>query len=268
VTFYDDIRDFYAAYDEASRLEGGPFQLERQRTRELIERHLPPPPAVVLDVGGGPGAHARWLAARGYEVHLIDVVPRHVEQARQGPPGAPALASAEVGDARALGRPDVSCDAVLLLGPLYHLTARADRITALREARRVLRPGGWMFAAAISRFASLLDGLVQGIDDPRFSAIVTRDLADGQHRNPTERIQFFTEAYFHRPEDLKEETEEAGFGDVALFPIEGLGTVARDFEERWADDRRRAELLAWIRSVEREPSLLGASPHIMAMARR
>jgi ubiquinone/menaquinone biosynthesis C-methylase UbiE len=265
---YNDVQEFYTAYDEASRLESGPFQLERERTRELLERHLPPPPAVVLDVGGGPGAHARWLADRGYEVHLIDVVPRHVEQARQRPPGAPALASAEVGDARALGRSDASCDVVLLLGPLYHLTDRADRLTALGEARRVLRPGGWLFAAAISRFASLLDGLLQGIDDPRFSAIVNQDLRDGQHRNPTERIQFFTEAYFHRPEELKAEGEEAGFTETALFAIEGPGTTARNFEERWADDRRRVELLAWIRSVEREPSLLGASPHIMVVARR
>lgn len=221
MTPYEDLQGFYASYDEASRLETGPFQLERERTRELLARHLPPPPAAVLDVGGGPGAHAVWLASRGYEVHLVDVVPRHVEQARQRPAGAPALASAEVGDARALGRPDAWCEVVLLLSPLYHLTSRADRLVALREARRVLRPGGRLFAAVISRFASLLDALVQRIDDPRFSVIVTRDLADGQHRNPTDRIQFFTKAYFHRPEELKAELEEAGLAEVTLFAIEG-----------------------------------------------
>jgi ubiquinone/menaquinone biosynthesis C-methylase UbiE len=268
VSRYEDVQGFYASYDEASRLDSGAFQLERERTREILERHLPPPPAVVLDVGGGPGAHARWLAGRGYEVHLVDVVPRHVEQARRRRPGAPALASAEVGDARRLDRPDASCDVVLLLGPLYHLTDRAGRLAALGEARRVLRPGGRLFAAAISRFASLLDALVLGIDDPRFSAIVTRDLADGQHRNPTDQVRFFTEAYFHRPEELRAEIDEAGFDEVRLLAVEGPGTAARDFEERWAVERRREELLGWIRSLEGEPSLVGASPHVMALARR
>ena len=100
--------------------------------------------ATVLDVGGGPGGHACWLAARGYRVHLIDVTPLHVELARQASarqPGAP-LAGAEVGDARALPWPDGAADAVVLFGPLYHLTERADRLKALREAHRVLRPGG------------------------------------------------------------------------------------------------------------------------------
>ena len=115
---YESLQDFYAAYDEAGRLEVGVFQLEAERTRELLERHLPAAPAVVLDVGGGPGAYAGWLLKRGYTVHLLDVEPRHVEQAKLE---LPAPASAVVGDARRLEHRDGCCDAVLLLGPLYHL---------------------------------------------------------------------------------------------------------------------------------------------------
>ena len=75
---------FYAGFAEAERLAEGQGGFERVRTQELLERHLPPAPGVVLDVGGGPGVHALWLAARGYAVHLVDAVPRHVEQAREG----------------------------------------------------------------------------------------------------------------------------------------------------------------------------------------
>src|SRR5688500_14621936 len=74
---------YYETGIETRRLQSGPGPLELARTREILERYLPPAPAVVLDVGGGPGIYAYWLARRGYEVHLVDAVPLHVEQARR-----------------------------------------------------------------------------------------------------------------------------------------------------------------------------------------
>src|SRR5579859_3921474 len=95
-----EIRQHYADTDESSRLRAGWFQLEQARTRELILRHLPPAPATIVDAGGGAGAYACWLATIGYQVHLIDPVPKHVEQAREAFSQQPqySLASAEVGD--------------------------------------------------------------------------------------------------------------------------------------------------------------------------
>jgi SAM-dependent methyltransferase len=263
------IAAHYAGVSEQRRL--GPFSLERVRTWELLTRHLPPPPAVVLDVGGAAGVYALPLAAGGYQVHLVDPLARHVEQALRASAGQPAtpLAGAAVGDARQLDRPDASVDAVLLLGPLYHLTDRADRVAALAEARRVLRPGGVLLAAAITRFASLLDGLVRGhLDDPAFAAIVDRDLRDGQHRNPTGRPEWFTTAYFHRPEELGAEVAEAGLAPPALLAVEGPAGLLADVEERLADPARREQVLAAVRRVEAEPSLLGASAHLLAVALR
>jgi hypothetical protein len=158
-------------------------------------------------------------------------------------------------------------DAVLLLGPLYHLTCRDDRLAALREARRVLRDDGVLCAVGISRFGSALDGLYQGyLDDPRFVRIVQRDLADGQHRNPTGEPRYFTTAYFHRPEQLAAETREAGLTLEHMVSVEGLGWIVRDFGERWPEPTRRHRLLEVIRWLEDEPSLLGAGGHIMAVA--
>lgn len=261
-----EILAYYQGTREELRLRSGWGALEFARTREIVLRHLPPAPAAVLDVGGAAGVYSEWLGSLGYETHLVDPVPRHVEEALRA---CAHLTSARIGDARTLAERNASFDAILLMGPLYHLPGREERIAALREALRVLRPGGVLFASAISRYASLLDGLITGaIDDPAFAAIVEQDLREGQHRNPTGRSEYFTTAFFHRPGELREEVAEAGYTLIDLVAVEGPAWLARDFEARWNDAVRREALLSAARAVEREPEILGASPHLLAVAER
>jgi SAM-dependent methyltransferase len=264
------IADYYERAPEEARLEQGPFRLEEARTRELIQRYAPPPPGTVVDVGGAAGAYALWLAEAGYTVHLLDPVPRLVAEAqRRSASAARPLGSCRVGDARALDLPAEAVDVVLLLGPLYHLTDPADRARSLQEAARVLKPGGRLFAAAISRFASALDGLARDcLQDPRFALIVEQDLRDGQHRNPTERLDYFTTAYFHRPEELAAEVWAAGLALDGVYGVEGPGWILPDVAERMGDAQRRASLLRVARMLETEPSVLGSSAHLLAVAQR
>jgi ubiquinone/menaquinone biosynthesis C-methylase UbiE len=251
-------------------------RLEFARTREILARYLAPPPATVFDIGGGMGAYALPLAEEGYEVHLLDPVELHVREARNAwaeresqASGGGRLAEAVVGDARELPFEGASADAALLLGPLYHLTERTERLAALREARRVLRPGGAVFAAAVSAFASTYDGLTRGfLAEPGFEGIVERDVREGQHRNPVGRPDWFTTAFFHRPEQLRDEVQEAGFALEALLAVEGPGSALPEVNE-WLDDpERRGLLVRAIRRVETEPSVLGGSAHVLAVARR
>lgn len=267
----DEMLHYYETSNEAQRLLQGHGHLELARTQELILRHIPPPPAVVLDIGGGSGVYACWLARLGYQVHLVDAVPRHVEQAIQASAAQPdhPLASCTVGDARRVDRDAESADAVLLLGPLYHLTARDERLSALREAHRLLRNGGVVYAAAISRFAPVVDGLILGLlDDPEFRGIASQDLVDGQHRNPNKRPICFTTAFFHHPHELEEEVNAAGFSGTSLFAIEGVGALLNNLEEYWADPDRRALLLEVLSWLESEPSVLGMTSHILAVGRK
>jgi SAM-dependent methyltransferase len=240
----------------------GESQLEWLRTQELLERHLPAPPASVLDVGGGPGVYAGWLAERGYAVRLIDPIARHVAEAEAMARAQPEYPfTAAIGDARRLD------EAVLLMGPLYHLVEQSDRLLALREARRVLRPGGCVVAVGISRFASLLDGLRSDwLGDPVFRAIAEQDLKTGQHRNPEpdRRPDWFTTAYLHRPDELAAEVAAAGFLVEHVLGIEGPGWLI--WRERWADPQQRAQVLDTARAVENESALLGASAHVMVIA--
>ena len=266
-----DLLAFYGSGTfERDRLGAGRGKLEFIRTQELLRRFLPDPPGRVLDVGGGPGNYATWLAEDGYEVKLIDATPQLVEQARRRA-GEPPAFEAAVGDARDLAEPDESADAVLLLGPLYHLPARDNRMKALAEAHRVLRPGGLLAAAAISRYTIVLD-LLRARQAEQGTLIELADvLADGQLL----KSETFTTAYFHQPQELRDELLTAGLTEVRVLAVEGPGWVhfktagRREGTPGTPDDPDLlAQAVAVARLVETEPSLLGVSAHILGLASR
>ena len=263
-----DIVEHYQRTREAERLLVGPGELERTRTEEIMSRYLVRPPARILDVGGGTGVYARWLLRQGYDVDLIDPVGSHVEEAKRTFHEEQLRGNASLGDARHVEAADRSYDAVLLLGPLYHLPDRIDRLRALAETKRVLRPGGCAFLAAISRFASLLDGFARSfVRDPQFVSILKQDLTNGQHRN-LENTDYFTTAFFHRPEELTEEIGEIGLELRVLAGVEGPFWCMNGFRELWEDASTRGLMLEMARQIESEPAMLGASAHWLAVVRR
>ncbi|MFD9570712.1 class I SAM-dependent methyltransferase [Streptomyces sp. NPDC059982] len=260
-----EIIAFYSeTIDESARLStSADGVLEMVRTQELLRRHLPVAPARIIDVGAGPGAHAGWLSEDGYEVDLVDPVPRHVAEATA------AGFRSVLGDARALAAGDDAYDVALLLGPLYHLTEYEDRIRALREAARVVRPGGVVAAAAIGRYASL------------FEHVATTRLADGPVREAVADIlvsgvheagrKGFTSAYFHTGQGLYEEMAAAGLLTPVVYGVEGpawaaLKAAEQHTGERLAGSRMFDAALAAARLAEPHPGLLAASSHMLAVA--
>ncbi|MET9363210.1 class I SAM-dependent methyltransferase [Streptomyces sp. NPDC006632] len=260
-----EVLAFYSeTIDESERLTtSADGALELARTQEILRPLLPPAPARILDVGGGPGIHARWLVDDGYAVHVVDPVPRHIEQA------ASTGATAELGDARKLTADDHSYDAVLVLGPLYHLLERADRDQALAEAVRVVKPGGLVAAAAIGRYASLFEHVATTmLDRDRVHDAVVDILATGIHEPGRKG---FTAAYFHTAESLAEEMTAAGLTGVTVRGIEGPAwAVLKGAEQHTGESVTgtpmfRAALRA-ARLAEPYPELLAASSHMLALA--
>ncbi|WP_156726045.1 class I SAM-dependent methyltransferase [Streptomyces apocyni] len=258
-----EVLDFYTqTIDESARLtSSADGKLELVRTQEILRRHLPSSPARVLDVGGGPGIHAQWLVEDGFQVHVIDPVPRHIDQAPE------TGATAELGDARKLAAPDDSYDVVLLFGPLYHLLDQEDRDRALAEALRVVRPGGLVAAAAIGRYASLFEHVATTLlDVDHVRNAVTDILTTGVHQPGRKG---FTASYFHTAEGLAEELSAAGLRDVKVHGIEGpawavlKGTEQHTGESVQDTPMFRAALEA-ARLAEPYPDLLSASSHMLA----
>lgn len=262
-----EIIAFYEDGTEATRLSRGLGRLEFARMQELLLRYFPSSPADVGDIGGGPGAYASWLATQGYAVHLVDPIPLHVEQAREASvrQSRHPMASCQIGDARDLPFESESFDAVLLHGPLYHLTERLDRVRALTEVRRVLRPSGVVAAVAITRNASAVVGIVNGwIWDPLYFDMVREELTTGQHRRPS-GWPVFTTAYFHDPQELTSELLEAGLRHDATLGIQGPAWLAPEFDSMPQDTSKWLTLVQMAGLVETEPVL---SPHMLAVAHR
>ncbi|WP_328915219.1 MULTISPECIES: class I SAM-dependent methyltransferase [unclassified Streptomyces] len=254
ITFYTHV------FDEGSRLtSSADGRLELLRTQELLRRFLPKAPARVLDVGGGTGVHARWLVEDGYEVDLVDPVARHVEQARH-------VCAASIGDARSLASEDASYDVVTLLGPLYHLPDRDERLQALREVARVARPGGLVAAAAINRYASVFEHTALA---HLHTERLRRSIADILATATYDGRRGFTVSYFHRGEELVAELEAAGLRDVQVFGVEGptwslLKAVEQSTGAPPSEELFESALTA-ARLAEPYPELLAASSHLLAI---
>ena len=261
--------EHYANGDEDNRLQSGSGLLEFARTVEILQRYLPPPPARIADVGAGPGAYSIWLARLGHQVIARDLMPVHVERLRSDARDQGLLIDAEVGDARELSVTDGSVDVVLLFGPLYHLITSAARVQCLREAARVVRPGGIVAAAAISRWAVLLDGVLRlriGEGDPAFPLLLDQAIGSGVMA-PLFSGGFA--GYCHRPHELRiTEVEQAGLSVVSLESIEGAGAYLPDLEERWEVPTARDAVLDVARRCADVPEMLGVGPHLLLIASR
>lgn len=230
-------------------------RLELLRTRELLQRQLPSPPAMVLDVGGVTGVHAAWLAGRGYRVHLVDIVPRHVRAGAEH-----GLVTAEVGDARRLTQADASVDAVLLLGPLY--TSWLELGGSRRSPRHgessgpagscSPRPSDGSWRSSTGRTAAASGGV---------AAKLVPVLSSGVH-DPT---LGFTDAFFHTAAQLQREVAEAGFADVRVVAIEESAWTIVDAPGDDADARLDSALRC-AQLTESFAEIVDASAHLIARA--
>jgi S-adenosylmethionine-dependent methyltransferase len=258
-----------AYYDQNAQLEwdrlGSSHRVEYDLSLRALTDFLPSAPADLIDIGGGPGRYAIALAERSFRLTLVDLAQANLDLAKQKAAEAgvelDGFVHADALDLSAF--PEAGFDSALLLGPLYHLHKLEERRTALEQTRRLLKPGGLVFAGVITRFASFRDAAVHGYtyveDDPAYSE---RLLATGIHDNG----KGFADAYFAHPNEVIPLCESAGFTTLRLMGCEGILAG----HEEYVNSLTGAAREFWLEinyCMAQEPSLLGASDHLLYIGR-
>lgn len=266
----DRVEEFYTTNsptNEWTRLQR--HRVECAITMRALAEYLPPPPASILDIGGGPGRYAIALSQRGYKVTLVDLSRSFLDFAKtKAAEMNVELTGLFHADARDLScLPDSPVDAVLLMGPLYHLLEHDQRLQAVHEAARRLRPGGIIVAAFLNRYATVIWGAAES---PQY-VLASRQEVDaivstGLYRRP-EGSRGFIDAWFCHPSEIPPLMAEGGFEQVQLLAAESvvyeieqhLNATTEELWNRWIDV---------LYPIAKDPAVLGACGHLLYVGRK
>ena len=270
---------YYESGFERNRLTTGIGLIEFERTKEILLENLPKAPAVIYDIGGAYGEYSWWLASLGYEVHLFDLFPKNLELSKELGKEYPNanLASAEVCDALSVPRESKSADAVLLMGPLYHLTDYNERISAINESRRLKKDNGVLFTAGLTPYSVLLYNITvyepfgenpnKTLEDPNFIKMVEGEVKDGNHINPDNTIYSgIGSVYLHTAKALREELLAGGFKGSVVHGVMGGAWLAKDIEKLWENEASRNALMNTVRLLSTCEEIIGLSGHLLAVS--
>ncbi len=264
----NQIATFYTKASEETRLEKGMGIFEFERIKKLIERYVSTSPLKIIDVGGGTGKYAAWLAEKGHEVHLVEPVLKHIKTAQKRNHKLKSKFVIHIGESRNLKFPNNFADLVILHGPLYHLQKEEDRYKTIKEAKRVLKNNGIVLGFAINYTASTLVGLLNGlIHKKTFFEMCKSELTTGIHDQPEDFPWLLAEAYYHKPEELKKEFVDQEFVCLNMYAVEGIIWLAKNYFANMLDEQQKETLLQLLAITENDNNLLAFSPHIMIAAK-
>ena len=264
-----NIESFYNNASEETRLDRGIGIFEFERIKSLVERHISSPALKIVDVGGGTGKYSEWLAKKGHQVHLVEPIPKHIKLAQNRANKLKNKFSVQFGESQKLAFRDNFADLVLLHGPLYHLQKKADRDLTISEAKRIVKKGGIILAIAINYTASTLVGLLNGlIHKNSFFNMCKAELTSGIHNPPNDFPWLLAEAYYHKPEQLKDEFISQELTYLNTYAVEGMAWLDKNFFATIIDKKKKKTLLELIEITENDRYLLPFSPHMMIAVKK
>lgn len=266
----DAVAELYDAAPEREWSRLDERRIEFGVTLRALAEFFPPAPAKVIDIGSGPGRYAIPLASEGYSMSLVDLSAACLTLAEEEAKRAGvSFARVQRGSATSLTSfPDASCDAALLLGPLYHLKEETDRTRTVQEALRVLRPGGVLISAFLSRYSvaryAAKTRPEQYTDDPDLiESILTHGVGESDRADAS----FLKSCYFSDPVAVAPFMESCGVRTIQVLGCEGVVAEVEERLNELPDDALRK----WIDlnyRLGKTPELVAASAHVLHVGQR
>lgn len=264
-----NIELFYNKASEETRLDKGMGIFEFERIKSLIEKYIPSTTSKIIDIGGGTGKYSEWLAKKGHQVHLVEPVPKHIKLAENRANKLKNKFSVQLGESRKLEFKNNFADLIILHGPLYHLQNKEDRDLTIHEAKRVLKNDGIILGFAINYTASTLVGLLNGlIHKNSFFKMCKEELTTGIHNPPDDFPWLLAEAYYHKPEQLKEEFITQELIHINTYAVEGMAWLDKEYFANMLNNEKKKTLLELIKATENDSYLLPFSPHMMIAVKK
>jgi S-adenosylmethionine-dependent methyltransferase len=261
-----DIRAYYSTQVEKEEIRLERHQLERDITLRYLKDYLPPT-GKILELGAATGAYTLWMAQRGYTVVAVDLTPSLLQrcQERLVEAGVESLVDCRLADARELTEvPEMDFDAVLLMGPLYHLVLLEDRQRAIQQAYRRMKPGGMLFSSFISRyglFGDLMNNVPEWIVEQKdVRSILTRGYDDDHPRGGFR-------GYFSTASEITPLHESVGFTTVIMAGSEPCISSNDESYNRLEGEYRQLWLDV-LYEISREPSMVASSRHLLYIGRK
>lgn len=251
-----NIEKHYNKHPEDLRLLRRHGIVEFETTMYHLRRFLKPGYRL-LDIGAGTGHYTSALMAEGYEVKAVELVRRNIDVFLKREPTADVVQ----GDARHMPFvPTASADVTLLLGPLYHLIGDDEKLKALKEAKRVTKPGGLIFVAYLMNEYSILSYC---FDEDRIGGLLDRGVVDQNFHIQAQADELYD---YVRLEDINRLDENAGLERVTIFSPDGASDYMRTRLNRMSDETF-AHFIAYQKSISERADLIGAGSHVVDVVR-
>lgn len=250
------IEKHYNKHPEDLRLQRRHGIVEFETTMYHLRRFLKRGD-MVLDIGAGTGRYTSALMAEGYQVKAVELVRRNIEVFLKREP----MADVVQGDARNMPYMATdTADVTLLLGPLYHLIDNEEKIQALREAKRVTKPGGLIFVAYLMNEYSILSYC---FDENRMSGLMEKGVVD---ENFHVRVQDGELYDYVRLEDIDRLNKEAGLERVTIFSPDGAADYMRTRLNHMTEENFLL-FLQYQKRISERMDLIGAGSHVVDVVR-